>query len=173
MVRRLRILFCLLVLILGGAKAANVEQIVKEVFPMATKIEPDKVILTRSEAQEVMRRAKMKLPSRLYRIFRIYRGKKELADGVVITRKVRSKKASVLYLFDHEGKLLFAEVLAFAEPSEFLPSKVWMGQFQDKSPDAPLRVGKDIPTISGATLSARNITDGARLARALVEVVLR
>jgi len=91
----------------------------------------------------------------------------------VITRKVRSKKASVLYLVDNRGKMLFAEVLAFAEPPEFLPSKIWMKQFEHKMPNAPLRVGEDIPTISGATLSARNVTDGARLARAIVEVVLR
>ena len=173
MYRQLWIILCLFGFIHTGANAVNVEQIIKETLPAATKIEADKIILTHAQAQKVMQKAKMKLSSRLYRIFRVDDAQKHLADGVVITRKVRSKKASVLYLFDTKGMLLFAEVLAFAEPPEFLPSKVWMKQFRNITSERPLQMGEDIPTISGATLSARNVTDGARLARALIEVVLR
>jgi len=36
-----------------------------------------------------------------------------------------------------------------------------------------LTVGKDIPTISGSTLSARSITEAARVARAIYETVLK
>jgi len=48
-----------------------------------------------------------------------------------------------------------------------------MAQFKEKPDSAALTMGKDIPTISGATLSARCISDGARIARAIFEVVLK
>ncbi len=63
--------------------------------------------------------------------------------------------------------------MAFGEPPEYIPSSIWMGQLQNQKPTAKLTVGKDIPTISGSTLSASSITEGARVARALYEIVLR
>jgi Na+-translocating ferredoxin:NAD+ oxidoreductase RnfG subunit len=38
----------------------------------------------------------------------------------------------------------------------------WRVQFRGKTSDDPLRLGKDIQNISGATLSCRNLTDGVR-----------
>ncbi len=92
---------------------------------------------------------------------------------MLITRKVRSKKATVLYAFDSRGTLRFTEIMAFGEPPEFIPSSIWMTQLQNQKPTAKLTIGKDIPTISGSTLSANSITQGARVARAIYEIVLK
>jgi hypothetical protein len=89
----------------------------------------------------------------------------------LIARKVRTKKAVVLYAFDRNGTLKFAEIMAFGEPPEFRPTNTWMGQFSNKEASAPLKMGSDIPTISGATLSARMVSDGARIARALLKII--
>ena len=96
-----------------------------------------------------------------------------MAYGVLITRKMRTKKATVLYVFNKDGKLKFTEIMAFGEPPEFKPNQQWMGQFQDKTSSAVLTMGKDIPTISGATLSARGLSEGARIARAIYLVILK
>ena len=86
---------------------------------------------------------------------------------------MRTKKATVLYVFDKAGKLKFTEIMAFGEPPEFKPNQQWMGQFRNKTSSAALTMGKDIPTISGSTLSARGISEGARIARAVYETVLK
>jgi len=52
-------------------------------------------------------------------------------------------------------------------------SSIWMEQLQNQKKTAKLTVGKDIPTISGSTLSASSITEGARVARAIYEIVLK
>ena len=96
-----------------------------------------------------------------------------MAYGVLITRKMRTKKATVLYVFDKAGKLKFSEIMAFGEPPEFKPNQQWMGQFQNASASTKLTMGKDIPTISGSTLSARGISEGARIARAIYQVILK
>ncbi|OYY55785.1 MAG: hypothetical protein B7Y52_04850, partial [Sulfurovum sp. 28-43-6] len=84
-----------------------------------------------------------------------------------------SKKATVLYAFEPNGTLRFTEIMAFGEPPEYIPGKAWMSQLQNKETSALLTVGKDIPTVSGSTLSARSVTEGARIARAIYEIVLK
>ena len=129
--------------------------------------------MTSKQFAQVKAKAKTAIPTKIYRYYIVKKGNKRIGMGVLITRKVRSKKATVLYLFDKNAKLKLSEIMAFSEPPEFIPSKIWMKQLQNQKASAKLKVGKDIPTISGATLSARSITQGARVARAIYQIVLK
>ena len=124
-------------------------------------------LLSKKIAADVQQEARVKLTTKIYRVFKASKESVITGYGVLITRKVRSKDAAVLYLITPDGMLKGIEIVAFNEPSEFIPSKRWIEQFKSKSSSDPLRVGKDIPTISGATLSARNITESARIALAV------
>jgi len=96
-----------------------------------------------------------------------------IAYAILVSRVVRTKDAAVLYMISPEGVIDYVEVVAFNEPPEFTPSKQYLEQFQGKSSKDTLRVGKDIPTVTGATMGARNVTDGARLALALFEMLFK
>jgi len=63
--------------------------------------------------------------------------------------------------------------VAFNEPLEYMPSKEWKSQFQNIETTKMLRISKEIPTITGATLSAVSITDGSRVAFALYNEILK
>lgn len=130
-------------------------------------------LLSKANAQSVQKSAKMKLDTKIYRIFKATLNNNTVGYGILITRKVRSKSASVLYMIDAEAKIKSVEVIAFNEPHEYIPNQSYIKIFETKSSSDTLRVGKDIPTISGATLSARNLTDGARLALAIYDVVIK
>jgi len=156
------------------AKAnTKVEQVVKSSFRAVSEVEPKQLILTKEQYRKVQARAKAKVSTKVYRYYVIKSGSKTVGYGVLISRKVRTKMASVLYGFTPSGTLKFAEIMAFGEPPEYIPHDTWMGQFKEKGKNAALKMGKDIPTISGATLSARNVSDGARIARALLETAIR
>jgi electron transport complex protein RnfG len=131
------------------------------------------ILLGAKEAERVEKRSSVKLSTKIYRLFKAERGEKIIGYGILVTRNVRSKSAAVLYLIAPDGRLKGIEIVAFNEPREFIPSKAWLAQFKEKTGSDPLRVGKDIPTITGATLSARNVTDGSRLALALFETVVK
>jgi len=152
---------------------ATVDSVIKSSFTNVSKIEPKQLILTKKQFSKVKQRAKAQVKTRIYRYYAIKSGSKNLGYGVLISKKVRTKKATVLYAFDHSGRLKFTEIMAFAEPPEFIPGKTWMGQLQNQQSSAKLTVGKDIPTISGSTLSANSLTSGARIARAIYEIVLK
>ena len=164
------------VLLTSGSYAktkVSVEEVVKTSFKNVNVVKAKQLILTKAQFSKVRSQAKTSIKTKVYRYYDILGASKKLGVGVLITRKVRSKKATVLYAFDSSGTLRFTEIMAFGEPPEFIPSSIWMGQLQNQKPTAKLTVGKDIPTISGSTLSANSITQGARVARAIYEIVLK
>lgn len=151
----------------------SVEEVIRTSFKHVSAVEPKHLILTQAQFTKVRSYAKTSIDTKVYRYYNIKDNAKDLGKAVLITRKVRSKKATVLYAFDNTGTLRFSEIMAFGEPPEYIPSKTWMSQLQNSDESATLTVGKDIPTISGSTLSARSITEGARVARAIYEIVLK
>ncbi len=164
------------VLLTSGSNAkskVSIEEVVKTSFKNVSEVEPKQLILSKAQFSKVRSRAKTAITTKVYRYYNIMGKSKKLGVGVLITRKVRSKKATVLYAFDNSGTLRFTEIMAFGEPPEYIPSKTWMSQLQNRGESVTLTVGKDIPTISGSTLSARSITEGARVARAIYEIVLK
>ncbi|HHE05907.1 MAG TPA: hypothetical protein ENK90_02160 [Epsilonproteobacteria bacterium] len=156
-----------------GKAHISVDEVVKTSFKDVTEVKPRSLILSKAQFSKIRAMAKAAVKTKVYRYYDIMSKSKKVGVAVLITRKVRSKKATVLYAFDRTGTLRFSEIMAFGEPPEYIPGSIWMGQLQNRKPDAKLTIGKDIPTISGSTLSANSITEGARVARALYEIVLR
>jgi len=152
---------------------ASIEKVIKSSFSGVSKVESKNLILSKAQHSKIQAKAKAPVRTKIYRYYHIKSGAKTLGYGVLVTRKMRTKKATVLYAFDLNGKLKFTEIMAFGEPPEFKPNKQWMAQFQNTSASAKLTMGKDIPTISGSTLSARGISEGARVARAIYQSILK
>ena len=145
----------------------------KNAYPQATKIQKKNILLNNTKASHIANEAKQKLDSKIFRIFRAYKNDKVLGFGVLVSKKVRSKNAVVLYMISSDSILKSIEVIAFNEPMEYLPSSNWSSQFKNISTSTMLRTSKEIPTITGATLSARSITDSSRLAFALYNEILK
>ncbi len=150
----------------------DVESIIKENYIKDVSIERDKIILSKKELNSIKQMAKLPVKSKLYRYYKVKSEDKIVAYAILITQKVRTKKATVLYFIENEA-VKFIEILSFLEPREYIPKDTWMSQFDDKNLTSPFKVGRDIPTISGATMSARSITDGARVAIALYRIKLK
>ena len=169
----LAVLLCFGCNFVFAKSAASVKAVIESSFDQVKTIEPKSIILTANQVKEVRKSAKAPLDTKVYRYYDIIGRSGNLGKGVLITRKVRAKKATVLYAFDKKGTLRFSEIMRFDEPPEYIPNQTWMSQLQEQKPSAKLTVGKDIPTISGSTLSALSITEGARVARALYETILK
>ena len=156
-----------------GKSTPSLNAVIESSFKNVSAIEAKSLILTGDQVKKVRKHAKASLDTKVYRYYDIIGSAGTLGKGVLITRKVRSKKATILYAFDKQGTLRFSEIMRFDEPPEYIPSETWMSQLQEQKSSAALKVGKDIPTISGATLSALSLTEGARVARALYEIILK
>ncbi len=130
------------------------------------------ILLTQTKFQNIQKLAQVKLDTKIYRVYSASKNGKTLGYGILINRKVRSKNAVILYMMA-QNRLQDIEIIAFNEPKEYLPTKRWSAQFQNRDTDKMLHLSHEIPSISGATLSARSVTDASRIAFALYNQLLK
>ena len=139
-------------------------------FGDESTIEKKSLLLTNEEAKVITALAKVKLKTKIYKTFRASKDGDFLGYGVLVLHKVRSKDTAVLSIISPDGRLKTIETIAFNEPIEYLPSKSWIEVFNDKTLNASLALGKDIPSITAATMSARAATNAARIALSIYDV---
>ncbi len=170
---RLIFLTLLFTLLLQAKVIISPFDVMEATFTDKSTVVKKNVLLNKAKASAIENEAKSKLKTKIYRLYSASINDKVVGYGLLLTRKVRTKDVAVLYLFTPEKKIKSAEIIAFHEPIEYLPSQTWLSQFDDVSETKVLRVGKDITTITGATLSARAISDGSRLALAIIKRVVK
>lgn len=155
------------------AKGIDIASILLLSCPDAKKVEKKTLLLDKQQFLAVQKLAKKRIKSKVVRYYQAMNGQKRLCTAIVLSQKVRTKKAAILYIIDEHGTLKQIEILAFAEPPEYKPKKSWIKLVEGKSLQEPLRVGRDVPKITGATMSARSVVDGARIALAIYEIAIK
>lgn len=142
------------------------QEAMKAHFSNITTVEQDSMILTKKEQHKVEMLAKVKLNSKLFRIYTAKNKMDTVGYGILLTKKIRTKSAAILYIIDTKGALQSIEIIAFNEPRDYLPSPRWLAQF---NPNAlqPHLLKETITPISGATLSANAVVKVANIAHAI------
>jgi Na+-translocating ferredoxin:NAD+ oxidoreductase RnfG subunit len=87
------------------------------------------------------------------------------------THRVRTLPETVMVVVTSDGKIDRIEILSFDEPPEYLPKERWMDQFDGRRLDDDLSLKRKIRPLSGASLSARAITNASRKVLALHKVI--
>lgn len=142
-------------------------------YGVKSKISEDNILLTNIQAKKIQDESNVKLETNIFKVFKAEQNGKIIGYGILINKKIRSKNGVVLYLISTDSVLKSIEVIAFNEPMEYIPSKKWISQFENVKTQTPLNLSKDIPTITGATLSAKSFVDGSKIAFAIYNEVLK
>jgi Na+-translocating ferredoxin:NAD+ oxidoreductase RnfG subunit len=101
--------------------------------------------------------------------------KQEAMLGWFIVDEVVGKHEFITYAvaLTVDAKVSGIEILSYRETHGYqVRNPDWRGKFVGKSLADPFKLDEDIPNISGATLSCRNVTDGVKRLLALHQVVL-
>ena len=85
--------------------------------------------------------------------------------------QVRTKREALMFVVDASQRIRRLEVLAFAEPLDYMPRAKWYAQFVGKKLDRELALRRSIKGVAGATLTARATTEAARRVLAFHRVV--
>ena len=72
-------------------------------------------------------------------------------------------------VLEPDGNVRFVELLAFAEPDDYLPRASWLAQFAGKGDALDLFVGRGIRNITGASLTSNTLADSVRRVLAVHE----
>ena len=142
-------------------------------FPDATSVVPITLFLTDAQTAAVKERTGMELESQLFTYY-VARGADGLLGYAVIeTHVVRTLPETALIVLSPTGHVKRVLLLAFYEPKEYMPPVRWLEQFSGRDADAPgWRLGRDVHAISGATLTARALTQAVRKILVLYQVAI-
>ncbi len=149
------------------------EQAAKLLFPDAQRFEAQTVQL---DAAQMRRLEEAGVRARSARWQLLAARRQEALLGWVVLDEVIGKFELIGYAvgLGADGAVRQLEILSYREShgSEVrLPA--WRGQFVGKKPGDAIEIGRDIASISGATLSCRHVTEGVKRVVALVELLRR
>jgi Na+-translocating ferredoxin:NAD+ oxidoreductase subunit G len=155
-----------------SAETISREQALQAAFP-DSKIRSSVAFLTDHEKQEVEKKSGADVTTALVACYFAEKDGKETGRAYLDTHVVRTKKESLLVILKPDGTLKRVEVVAFLEPSEYLPSERWYQQFEGQALDDSLNLERDIHVVTGATLTARATTEAVRRVMAIDTILQR
>ncbi|TAJ11536.1 MAG: hypothetical protein EPO68_14410 [Planctomycetota bacterium] len=83
------------------------------------------------------------------------------------THRVRSLGETLLVALEPGGRVRRVEVVAFAEPRDYLPREKFYAQLAGRELDKELRLDRGVQSVAGATLTARATVAATRRVLAL------
>lgn len=94
-----------------------------------------------------------------------------IGTGYFDTHRVRTAAQTVFVVVTPAGRIERLEVVAFDEPDEYRARGPWLDQFDGRELDDELALRRAIRPMTGASLTARALTQAARRVLALHAVI--
>ena len=156
-----------------GADYLSLAQAQRAMFPTATAFVAQPAALTGEQLKAVSDAAGMHVNPAPWRVFAAK------ADGALLGYVIADAVIGKFQLIDYavafgvDGTIRDVEILSYREEhGGEVRTAAWRRQFEGKTAAAPLRIGEDVQSISGATMSCTHLTDGVRRLAAYVQTVL-
>ncbi len=147
------------------------EAALAQIFGANARVESRTVFLTTGEVRAVEQSAQAKLASPRIVAYRASRGDSLLGTAYLDAHMVRTMNETVLIAVAPDGRVAAVEVLAFNEPEDYRPPRRWLDRFDGRGLSKDLRPGGAVPTLGGATLTARAVAAAVRRTLALHRVI--
>ena len=93
------------------------------------------------------------------------------AVAIIDTHTLRSRRQSLLVTIDSQGRILNLDILDFHEPARFKAPKRWLDLFTNQTVSNFLVPGKDLPAISGATITSQKTSNAIRKSLHLFKIL--
>ena len=149
------------------------DEALKIAFPDADKIVKKNIFLNSDQVKEIESLAKTKLESKLYVFYEGKKGDETLGYAVIDTHRLRTMTETVIILINPDGTHRMTEILAFFEPPDYKPEDNWIDLFNGKALNDSLWMGRDIPNITGATITANALMNSIRRVMAVFNVAVK
>lgn len=135
------------------------------------EVQRSTVYLTAAQRKRVDELAGFEVSTPIAYTYRATRGDRLVGYAWFDSSKVRTKKQSVMFVVSPAGLIERFELLAFGEPSDYIPRANWYAQLLGKRLDKELQLKRSIKSVTGATLTAHATVDAARRVLALQETL--
>jgi Na+-translocating ferredoxin:NAD+ oxidoreductase subunit G len=152
----------------------SVEQAQAALFADANAFIPQIVTLSEQQRDDIKERSGVRQRTATQQMWRAQRDGEML--GWLVVDEVIGKHEFITYAaaISPAGSVLGVEIMSYREThGGQIRDASWRAEFVGKTLADPLRLGKDVPNISGATLSCRNVLDGVKRLLVIHDLVLR
>ncbi|MDD2893347.1 MAG: FMN-binding protein [Halothiobacillaceae bacterium] len=151
----------------------SVEQAQKALFPEAERFVLAPVLLTEEQRDAITEKSGIKQRWEKQDVWRAEKGGQLLGwfivDNVVGKHEFITYAAALL----PEGKVRGVEIMIFKEThGDQVREASWRKTLEGKTLADPFKLDKDVPNISGATLSCRNVMSGVKRLLVLQQLAL-
>lgn len=147
----------------------STEQAQQAIFP-GQKLTARPVFLTDEQKAKMTELSSVREPFKGERVWRTDKGDWFIVDEVV------GKHEMVKYALgiNADGTIKQIEVMEYVESYGYeVGEAAWTQQFVGKTSASTLKLNQDIKNISGATLSAKHLTDGVKRLMVMYDLVLK
>jgi hypothetical protein len=170
--RALRLAPCVIVVALAAGQAQGrvfmtQQQAIERAFPPPQAVERKTLYLSGEQARRAAEVAGVPVESRVIVYYAGARDGRATGYAYFDTHVVRTLPETVLILVAPGGRLSRIDILSFEEPEDYLPPGRWLQQFPGRDLDDDLALRRGIRSLTGASLSARAVTQAARRVLAL------
>lgn len=149
------------------------DEALETAFPGNNSVEKISIFLNEDQVDEIEKISRAKIDSKIYIFYKFSNGDDSLGYAVLDTHLLRTKSETVMYVIGSDGRLINAEILAFFEPSEYMQSEKWLMLFENEKLNNELRIDRDVPNITGATITSHAFTESVRKVLAIYQVAVK
>lgn len=149
------------------------EQAQKSIFPDASTAKPMLVKLSEAQRDKIKALAGVRQRWEEQKVWRMEQ--EGVFQGWFVVDDVVGKHEFITYGvgLSPDGRVLGIEIMSYRETKgDQVRDPGWRQHFKGKTLADPFKLDEDVPNISGATLSSRNLTDGVKRLLVLQKVVL-
>lgn len=143
------------------------QQAIGQAFPAPQTVERKTLYLSADQARRVAEVAGTPVETRVIAYYTGRRAGRVTGYAYFDTHVVRTLPETIMILVEPEGRLSRIDILSFEEPEDYLPPERWLEQFPGRVLDDDLALKRGIHALTGASLSARAVTQAARRVLAL------
>lgn len=158
--------------LVSGEVFATRDEALKKAFPASSTIERMDVFLSEEEAEKVAVMAGKKPDSKIFTFHQAVGTEGVIGYAIFKACILRTRPAVFMLVLSPDGRVDKIELLANHEPEAHVPGKLWFDRFIGKILDENLWPKKDIPAVTGATISVTAITQEVRVALAVFALMV-
>jgi len=153
-------------LLIAGTAQARVlmsqEEALRLAFPPPQTVERKTLYLDEAQAARAAREAGAPVEARVVPYYVGRDAGRITGYAYFDTHLVRTLPETILVRLRPDGAIAAIDVVAFDEPDEYRTTPRWLQQFQGQGGAGSADLGARIRSLSGATLSARAVTEAAK-----------
>lgn len=157
----------------AGQVLMTQEEALDAAFPAPTRVERRTAYLADAELDRARTLAgsEVEIDAAVVTYYVGYRGDEPVGVAYFDAHRVRTKAEVVMVIVDPAGRIDRVDVLKFMEPPDYRAPDGWIEQLEGRPLDAALSTSGAIRNLTGATLTARALTEAARRVLALHSVI--